>query len=351
MSARPVLSGVDTVIQQLARDMATSMPVTVASVAMCDHPGQTLTVKAVSTARTLKQPLAVGTSLPLSRAPRHRAVLETKSPILFSDDASPEVFTSDEVRSALIPGLRSVYMVPIRFNGEVAGILALGEMRSTEREPFDESKRQRCHTLLEEFAAASAPSWEAHRLRQQVSAMSSLMRMVQGVLESHSYQDVLECLATDVSDRFDTPVRGVLLGNVPAGGMDVVARWNVPREELETDGRQFLAALTRSAEGPGWPISVVPVADDPLDPLYPRTQEGEAWTRICLAVITRDRLVGLACLYVDDYVRLTDWERDALRRRAEIVAVGMSRVADLEEHRGEREWLGRAAWELLTTHQ
>src|SRR5262249_31162039 len=331
--------------------MPTSMPVTVASVAMCDHPGQTLTVKAISTARSLTEPLAVGASLPLSRAPRHRAVLESKTPILLGHDASPDEFASDEVRSALIPGLRSVYMVPIRFNGEVAGILALGEMRSAEREPFDERKVQRCHALLEEFAHAAAPSWVAHRLRQQVSAMSSLMRMVQGVLESHTYQDVLGCLVTEVSGWFGTPVRGVLLGNVPAGGMDVIARWNAPREELETDGAQFLAALSRSAEGPGWPISVVPVADDPLDPLYERTQVGETWTRICLAVIDHDRLVGFACLYVEDYLRLTDWERDALRRRAEIVAVGMGRVAALDEHRGEREWLGRAAWELLTTHQ
>jgi Histidine kinase-, DNA gyrase B-, and HSP90-like ATPase len=339
------------VIQRLARDMATSMPVTVASVAMCDHLGQTLTVKAISTARSLKEPLAVGASLPLSRAPWHRAVLESKTAMLVGHESSPDVFTSDEVRSALIPGLRAVYLVPIRFNGEVAGVLTLGEMRSVEREPFDELKLQRCHALLEEFTYTAAPSWEAHRLRQQVGAMSSLMRMVQGVLDSHSYQDVLACLATEVSGWFGTPVRAVLLGNVPAGGMDIIARWNAPPGELETDGTQFLAALSRSAEGPGWPISVVPVADDPLDPLYERVQAGETWTRICLAVIDHDRLVGLACLYVEDYIRLTDWERDALRRRAEIVAVGMGRVSALEEHRGEQEWLGRAAWELLTTHQ
>lgn len=351
MSTRPVLSGVETVVQQLARAMATSMPVTVASVTMCDHPSQTLTVKAVSAARSLPHPLAVGASLPLSRAPQHRAVLESKSPILFDWEAGPEVFSSDEVRRALMPGLRSVYLVPIRFNGEVAGVLALGEMRSAEREPFDESKRQRCHALLEEFAAASAPSWEAHCLRQQVSAMSSLVRMVQGVLESPSYEDVLACLASDVSGWFGTPVRAVLLGNGPAGGMDVIARWNAPREAVGTDGTQFLAALTRSAEGRGWPISVVPVADDPLDPLHERMPAGEAWTRICLAVMDRDRLVGLACLYVEDDVRLADWERDALQRRAEILAAAMSRVAAFEEHRGEREWLGRAAWELLTTHQ
>src|SRR5262249_1415145 len=162
----------------------------------CDHPGQTLTVKAISTARSLTQPLAVGASLPLSRAPRHRAVLESKTPMLLGHDASPDVFASDEVRGALIPGLQSLYMVPIRFNGEVAGVLTLGEMRSSEREPFDERKVQRCHALLKAFAEAAAPSWEAHRLREQVGTMSSLMRMVQGVLDSHSYQDVLACLAT-----------------------------------------------------------------------------------------------------------------------------------------------------------
>jgi signal transduction histidine kinase len=329
--------------------MATSIPVTVASVAICDHPGQTLTVKAVSTARSLAQPLAIGVNLPLSKAPRHRAVLESKTPLLFGRDANPDVFASDEVRSALIPGLHSVYMVPIRFNGEVAGILALGEMRSAEREPFDERKLQRCHALLEEFAYAAAPSWEAHRLRQQVDAMSSLMRMVQDVLGSHSYEELLACLATEVSSWFGTPVRAVLLGSVSAGGMDVIARWNT--SGVEAHGAQFLAALARSAGGPGWPVSVVSVADDPLDPLYERTLAGEDWTRICLALIDGDRLMGLACLYVEDYVRLTDWERDALRERAEVVAVGMARVATVEEHRGEREWLGRAAWELLTTHQ
>lgn len=351
MSERRVPSRIDIAIQGLARDMAASIPVTVVSVAMFDESGLTLTVKAVSTARSLPQPVVVGACLRLSRAPRHRAVIESQAPILFDCDSEPQAFSSDEMRQALVPGLRSVYLVPIRFNGEVAGILVLGEMRSADREPFSESKRRRCDALVEEFAAASARAWEMDRLHQHVCVMSSLLRMVQGVIEARSYREVLGWLASDVSGWFGSPVRAVLLGRQPQGGMDIVARWNAPQDEVGTDGRRFLAALARSAEGYGSSISVVRVGDDPLDPLYDSTEMGETWSRICLAIMERDLLVGLACLYVEGDIRLSETEQDAFQRRAEILAVGMSRVAAFEEHRDEREWFGRAAWELLTTRQ
>ena len=63
------------------------------------------------------------------------------------------------------------------------------------------------------------------------------------------------------------------------------------------------------------------------------------------------RLLGVACLYVEDDLRPAEWEMEALRRRAEITAIGMGLVETLEGHRHEHDWLGRAAYELLTTHQ
>jgi signal transduction histidine kinase len=65
----------------------------------------------------------------------------------------------------------------------------------------------------------------------------------------------------------------------------------------------------------------------------------------------RDRLVGLACLYVEEELRLSDWELDAFQRRADLVSVGMDIVEAQQAQRSEQEWFSRAAWELLTTHQ
>jgi signal transduction histidine kinase len=349
--ATPRLLGVETVVQQLADEMVSALPVTVASVAIWEQPSYSLRVKAVSAARPLPVPLEVGARVPLAAARWHRAAFDRQVPVFVQPYSTTQEVSPDEACLSLIPDLHSVYLVPIRAGGETVGVLALGEMRAPDREPFGQDKRERCHALLAEFLATSAHAWEAGRVRRQVSAMSSLAGAVARIHDVGTYQEVLGCIASEVSDWLGAPVRGMILRAETSGSVEVVARWRLADDLAEADGHQFLAALARAGGTRGFPVGVASVAEDPLDPFHLSGLETASWTRVVLPVMRRDRLVGLACLYVEEELRLSDWELDAFQRRAELASVGMGIVEARQAQRSEQEWLGRAAWELLTTHQ
>jgi signal transduction histidine kinase len=323
--------------------------VTVASVALLDQPSFALTVKAVGMPRPLPGPPRVGARIRLAQAPWHRAVLEQQEPLFLDGRGHPGV--SLEVNGGHQMGLQSVYLLPIRIGDETIGVLGVGEMRSSAREAFTEQKRERCRAILEEFVAASPHVWEAGRLRRQILATSSLLRLAQDVMEARCPHDVLCSCLVEVADWLAVPASGILFGSRPDGGMEPVAQKDLPEGFTDQDAVQLLLALVRTGVGARWPVSVIRVSDDPLDPLYPAMRSGESWTRIALPLMRSNRLQGIACLYVADDLRPSNWELEAFRRRGDLIGLALGVVGALEDQRSERRWLGRVAYQGLTEHQ
>jgi signal transduction histidine kinase len=348
---RSPLWGVETAAQQVVEDVMRAVPATVASVALWDQPSFALTIKAVSTARRLPGALAVGARVPLAGAPWHRWVFERQEPVLLEHDIPDRHMSTTEVGLTLIPELQTIFLVPIQVAGEVIGVLALGEMRSRDREPFGADKQRHCLGALERAIEASAQAWEAGRLRRHVRLMSSFVQIVREMLYAHSLDEVLASLGTRVSDWLGAPVRGVLIRAYPEGRMEVVARWQLPEAVVQGDAEPFLLALVRSGEAHNGPVTVVKVADDPLDPFHALLPAGEIWTRVCLPLMHEDKLLGVVCLYVEDDLHPGGLELEAFRWLAQVTGVWIELVTTLIEHRHERDRLHVAAWELLTTHQ
>jgi signal transduction histidine kinase len=350
MPHRPRLWGVETTAQELAHEMARSIPVTVASVAVWDRPRFSLTVKGVSALREVSALAPVDSRVPLATARHHRAVFERNEPLLLERGPETRVAEGD-LDPALSPRLRSVYLMPIRVGAETVGILSLGEMRSPDRAAFGEAKRERCREALARFLETSAHAWEAGRLRRQLQAMHSLLRLVREVGQARTYQDVLDRCASEVADWLGTPVRGLLLRPGDQGTLEIAAERSLPRAFTSEDAAQLLLTVIREAGREAWPVNVRSVAEDPLDPLYDAIPAGEVWTRLTLPLLKGSRLLGVVCLYVEDALAPSEWEMEALRRRAEIGAMGVDLVGRLEEHRQEQQHLRRAAYEFLTTCQ
>jgi len=345
-----MLWGVETAVQELTREIVRALPVTVASVALWDQPNYALTVKAVSTPRPLPWPLAVGAHVSLADAPWHRAVFDRREPVYLDQTSPDQTMSPAEVGLSLVPNLQAVYLMPILFGGEMVGILAVGEMRSRDREPLDEEKRRRCQGVLDEFLASSAATWEAGRLRRQVRVMSLLVQTVKHMLEVRSYDDLVACLGARVADWLGVPVRGVLLQTTPGGGMETVGRWQMPERAGAGEAAQLMLAVARATAGRPDLVAIDRVADDPLDPLHSAMRGAEAWTRVSLPLLDEDRLLGIACLYVEADLCLTSWELETFRRLAEIAGVWVRAVAVHQRHESERTWLRMATWELATTH-
>jgi len=77
----------------------------------------------------------------------------------------------------------------------------------------------------------------------------------------------------------------------------------------------------------------------------------ENWTRIGVPLMRDERPIGVACLYVEDELRLADWELEALRRRGEIAALGVEAVKTALTVEAEQERLHQVAFELLTGYR
>jgi hypothetical protein len=173
------------------------------------------------------------------------------------------------------------------------------------------------------------------------------MRLVRGVSAARSFDDVLASLAAEVADWLGIRVRGVLLGTA-GKEIKLLARWQLPDDILGDGGRQLFLAMTRSgARGTG-PIAVAVAGDDPLDPLTSVEPTAKNWTRIGVPLMKNERLVGLACLYLEEEIGLADWELEALRRSGEIAALGVEAVETALTVEAEQERLHRIALELLT---
>jgi GAF domain len=348
MPMKPGLWGIETEAQQLASLMARSLPVTLASVALWDEPSLSLAVKAVTCVRPGDQSLPVGTRVPLSDARWHRTAFQHGEPVLVEGDRAAGFQRESEL--ALMPNLRSMYLVPIRFASDTVGVLGLGEMRAPEREPFSADKQQRCLAILGEFLAATAQAWEARRLRRQVRVMSSVMQLVRGVSTARSFEDVLSSVTSEAADWLGAPVHGALL-RISPDGVRLLARWRLPDGAFEDGGRQLVLAMNRTVGHDAWPVSVTLVGDDALDPLGAVDAGAWGWTRLDVPLMRRDQLIGVACLYLEDEVRLADWELEALRRRGEIAAFGVEVVEAARTCKEEQECLHRMVLELLTGHQ
>ena len=201
------LLSIETTAQQFAQKLAESLPVTIASVALWDRPSFSLTIKGIGTARPLGVPLPLSSRLSLATSPTHRAAFERQEPIYLDLESMGSAGAQDEVSQALIPDLRAMYLLPIRVGDETVGILGLGEMRSNTREPLSFEKRERCRAILEEFVESFTHTWETGRLRQQVRAMGSLLRMVRETLDARTSDDALAMCASEVGGWLGAPVR------------------------------------------------------------------------------------------------------------------------------------------------
>ena len=341
---------VETAAQQVAGDVMRDAPVTVVSVALLDQPSFALTVRAVSTARPVSDALAVGHQVPLARAPWHRRVLERREPVLLEEGSPDRSIPPDEANLTLLPGLRTIFLMPMVVGGEIVGILALGEMRSPEREPFTEERRRRCLAALEQAISASSPAWEISRLRHQLWLMSSLLHIARQMLHARSYEDILGAIGSRVSDWLGAPVRAILLRAYPGGLATAAARWQCPEVVTEVAAGQLLLAIARSEGSCRGLVQVVRVADDPLDPFH-AMPDTTVTTRVSLPFMQADRLFGAVCLYVEDDLRPSNLELGVFDWIAQITEVSMTLLAAVLEHREERDWLRIAASELLTTHQ
>jgi GAF domain-containing protein/uncharacterized membrane protein len=78
---------------------------------------------------------------PLNDLPWHRLTLEAKRPMLINQDDPEGLMSKEEARLIMDEKINSAFLVPLILNEKAVGILAVGEMRSWDRQPFTEEEK------------------------------------------------------------------------------------------------------------------------------------------------------------------------------------------------------------------
>lgn len=78
---------------------------------------------------------------PLNDLPWHRLTLEAKRPMLVNQDDPEGLMSKREARLIMDEKINSAFLVPLILNERAVGILAVGEMRSWDRQPFTDEEK------------------------------------------------------------------------------------------------------------------------------------------------------------------------------------------------------------------
>lgn len=132
----------------LVQELTQSLEVTIVSVGKLDETHSSLVLCAASPIRYLGSMFPIGTHIPLQELPTYQHVLDTKEPLLFQQHDPEKAISHQELHLTLPVGIKSGALLPLRTNGQMSGVVTIGEMRAWERAPFTEKKLQHGIQLL-----------------------------------------------------------------------------------------------------------------------------------------------------------------------------------------------------------
>ncbi len=122
---------------QLAGEMLTQrLSCTIARISLINGSQNSLLSQNCQTIRETGYQLNQAKSIPLSILPWHKMTLETDKPMLINQDDLDSQMTDGESSATLLPGIKSAMLVPIAHEGNVRGIISIGESRNWNRRSF-----------------------------------------------------------------------------------------------------------------------------------------------------------------------------------------------------------------------
>ena len=139
-------------LQKLVQQLTHSLEVTIVSLAKIDEGGNSLVLCAASPIRYLGSSLPVGSHISLRDIPTYQRVIRRRQPVLFQQHEPTSAIAPHELHLTLPNGVKSGALLPLRTNGDVTGVVSIGEMRTWERTPFTKTKLEQGMALIETWS-------------------------------------------------------------------------------------------------------------------------------------------------------------------------------------------------------
>lgn len=202
----------DQIIPQVAGAITAELPVTTCQILLLDQENQSLTSYGSSPLRSLESwSMDAGQSLGLQEHPQIQQLFQNGRYQIFGEISSLAPDSARLISALAFTGAKTLGLFPLNTKGKVLGLIAVGENRAWEREPFTREKIDLLQTLAIQIAAAidNAGLFQAvHNQAQRLAVLNEVGKAVGSTLE---LDDLLELVYNQLSKVIPTETYYVAL--------------------------------------------------------------------------------------------------------------------------------------------
>jgi signal transduction histidine kinase len=184
---------IDEALHRLARELAEGLPVTACRVLLWDRQTQQLHTRATYGLREISWTVADGQPIPVSASPcaflaitEGQVVIARRNvAVAQADDILIEPLLESDPIAHLFPNVQSSALIPFAHEGQMIGLIVLGEQRAWERTALTPNKIRICQALANQAAIAiqNARLFEAE---QRARRLAETLREVAAVFNAAS---------------------------------------------------------------------------------------------------------------------------------------------------------------------
>jgi transcriptional regulator with GAF, ATPase, and Fis domain len=113
------------------------MGCTMARISLLNNDRTNLISQACKSIRNTQHDLNESTNIPMPLLPWHRMTIDAKKLMLINQEDKDSRMLPQESTSILLPDIKSAILVPITLNGDIGGVISVGEARNWNRRSFN----------------------------------------------------------------------------------------------------------------------------------------------------------------------------------------------------------------------
>jgi len=182
-------------LPRLAKIIAQGLPTSLCRILLLDDSREKL-VNYGSHARRLEETAgdALHHEYPLDELPAHRRAIDENGTLLIYADQDFKTMSKWEKENLFFKGVRTICIVPIQEDGNVIGLISIGEERNPDREPFPPQRMDLLHALAKQIAGAVLTTRLRTKLQNQADRLTVLYDVSKAISRTSEIDDLLELI-------------------------------------------------------------------------------------------------------------------------------------------------------------
>jgi diguanylate cyclase (GGDEF)-like protein len=200
------------IITQIAESITTDLPVTTCKILLWNQENQTLTSYGSTPLRSLRSwHTAAGHTLNLQEFPQIQQLLQTSRYQIFGETSALSPDGARLISELAFAGAKTLGLFPLNTKGKILGLIAVGENRAWEREPFTQEKIDLLQTLAIQIATAIENAGLFQAVQHQAQRLAVLNEVGKAVGSTLELDDLLELIYTQLNKVIPTDTYYVAL--------------------------------------------------------------------------------------------------------------------------------------------